>query len=293
VVDDVRKRGHDPTLTLYDRRVEAVTPDVIDAFRRDGAVCVRGAFSRAELALVESGIERNLAQPSARALVASGADDPGRFFEDFCNWTRIAEYEEFVRRSPAGEIAGALMGSRQVRLFHDHVLVKEPGTRQPTPWHQDQPYYNVEGFQTCSMWLPVDPVDRSSTLEFVAGSHRGPWLMPRAFMDNQAKWFPEGSLAELPDIDGNREAYDILAWELEPGDAVFFHMLTLHAAGGATRRRRAFSVRFLGDDVTHAPRPWKTSPDFPGLDDELPAGGPMDHPLFPVVWEDATAPAPA
>jgi ectoine hydroxylase-related dioxygenase (phytanoyl-CoA dioxygenase family) len=96
--------------------------------------------------------------------------------------------------------------------------------------------------------------------------------MPRSFMDDQAKWFPEGSLAELPDVEADRGAFEILAWELEPGDAVFFHMLTLHAAGGATTRRRAFSVRFLGDDATHAPRAWRSSPDFPGLADELPAG---------------------
>ena len=90
-----------------------------------------------------------------------------------------------------------------MRLYHDHVLVKEPGTKQRTPWHQDQPYYNVDGAQTCSVWMPVDPVDRESTLEFVAGSHRGPWLMPRTFMDNEAKWFPEGELEELPDIEGD------------------------------------------------------------------------------------------
>lgn len=265
--------------------MSTVSSELIEAFRHDGAVCVRGAFSPDEVALVERGIDRNLAEPSPRALVASRPDDPGRFFEDFCNWDRIPEYEEFVRISPAAEIAGRLMGSRHVRLFHDHVLVKEPSTRQPTPWHQDQPYYNVEGSQTCSMWMPVDPVDRASTLEFVAGSHLGPWLMPRTFMDNQAKWFPEGSLEELPDVESDRGAYEILAWELEPGDAVFFHMLTLHAAGGAERRRRAFSVRFLGDDVTHAPRPWKTSPEFPGLTEELPAGAPMEHPLFPLLWE--------
>ncbi len=262
-----------------------VSSELVDAFQRDGAVCVRGAFSPDEVALVERGIDRNLAEPSPRALVASGPDDPGRFFEDFCNWDRIPEYEQFVRTSPAAEVAGRLMGSRQVRLFHDHVLVKEPSTQQPTPWHQDQPYYNVEGSQTCSMWMPVDPVDRASTLEFVAGSHLGPWLMPRTFMDNQAKWFPEGSLEELPDVESDRGAYEILAWELEPGDAVFFHMLTLHAAGGAERRRRAFSVRFLGDDATHAPRPWKTSPEFPGLAEELPAGAPMEHRLFPLLWE--------
>ena len=62
-------------------------------------------------------------------------------------------------------------------------------------------------------------------------------------------------------------------------------MLTLHAAGGADRRRRAFSIRFIGDDVTHAPRRWTTSPEFPGLAETLPAGAPMDDPRFPVVWQ--------
>ncbi len=259
---------------------------LVEAFRRDGAICVRGAFSADEIVIAERGIERNLASPSERALVASRPDDPGRFFEDFCNWQRISELEELARGSAAAAIVGALTGSEKVRLYHDHVLVKEPGTKQRTPWHQDQPYYNVDGAQTCSVWLPVDPVSRTATLEFVAGSHLGPWLMPRTFMESEAKWFPEGSLADLPDIEADRDAYDIVGWELEPGDAVFFNMLTLHCAGGVEGpdRRRVLSLRFVGDDVTHAPRAWKTSPEFPGLADELPAGAPLDHPLFPVVW---------
>ena len=70
-------------------------------------------------------------------------------------------------------------------------------------------------------------------------------------------------------------------------------MLALHAAGpvDADRRRRVFSVRFLGDDIRHAPRAWKTSPDFPGLADELPAGAPMHHTLFPQVWPPLNAAA--
>jgi ectoine hydroxylase-related dioxygenase (phytanoyl-CoA dioxygenase family) len=135
--------------------------------------------------------------------------------------------------------------------------------------------------------MPVDPVPRESTLEFLAGSHCGPWLMPRSFMDDQAKWFPEGTLEELPAID--RATAPVLGWALEPGDAVFFHMLTLHAAAGSRTRRRAFSVRFLGDDVRHAPRAWTTSPPFPGLEQELAAGAPMAHPLFPIVWEASPA----
>jgi ectoine hydroxylase-related dioxygenase (phytanoyl-CoA dioxygenase family) len=268
----------------------AALPASVEAFRRDGAVCIRGALSGDDVALVEAAIERNLAEPSERALVASRPDDPGRFFEDFCNWRRLPELERFVRSSPVATIAGELIGADRVRFFHDHVLVKEPGTAQRTPWHQDQPYYNVDGTQTCSVWMPVDPVSRTSTLEFVAGSHLGPWLMPRTFMDNQAKWFPDGVLDELPDIESDRSAFEIIGWELEPGDAVFFNMLTLHCAAGVdgTRRRRALSLRFLGDDVTHAPREWKTSPDFSGLTDELAAGAPMDHALFPVVWERET-----
>lgn len=258
----------------------------VEAFQTDGAVMLRKLMTPDEVKLLRAGIDENLAHPSPRAKVASHRDDPGWFIEDFCCWQENEGYRRVIFESALGEAGGALMRSRCARLYHDHMLTKEPGTRQRTPWHQDQPYYNVSGHQNCSFWIPVDPVGRGSTLEFVAGSHLGPWLMPRTFMDAQARWFPEGSLADLPDIEGRRSAFRILGWELEPGDVVCFHMLTLHASGGvsAGRRRRVFSVRLLGDDMRHAPRRWKTSPDFPGLAEALPAGAPMEHPLFPVLW---------
>jgi ectoine hydroxylase-related dioxygenase (phytanoyl-CoA dioxygenase family) len=255
------------------------------SYRRDGAVCVRGAFSPQLVDLAREAIDANLAALSPYAKRASDARD-GAFVEDFCNWQRIAPMRQFIFQSPAAEIAAELMGAATVRLYHDHVLVKEPGTAQRTPWHQDLPYYNVDGRLNASMWFPVDPVARASTLEFVAGSHRGPWYLPRTFLDGEAKWFPDGTLTELPPIEERPDDFPVIGWELEPGDAVFFHMLTLHAAGGVGpgSRRRVLSVRFLGDDMVHAPRPWDTSPPFPGLAEELPAGAPLDHPLFPVLW---------
>ncbi len=278
------------TALLLERARAAITPDIAAAYLRDGAVCLRQMITPDEVTLLRRGIDANLAQPSPRAIVASRPDDPGFFIEDFCNWQHNADYRRFIFESPLAQATALLTGSRQVRLYHDHMLTKEPGTRTPTPWHQDQPYYNVSGMHNASFWIPVDPVRRASTLEFVAGSHQGPWLMPRTFMDHQAKWFPEGSLAELPDVHAHRSAHRILGWELEPGDLICFHMLALHASAGvdADRRRRVFSVRFLGDDMRHAPRSWKTSPDFPGLAGELPAGAVMDHPLFPLLV-DGTA----
>lgn len=255
-------------------------------YRRDGAICLRGVLGPALIDLLRDGIEHNRAHLSCRGNIASTEDDPGRFVEDFCTWQENDAYRRFIFDSGLAELAAQLMGSDIARLYHDHMLVKEPGTRQRTPWHQDQPYYNIDGAMNVSFWIPVDPVSRASCVEYVAGTHKGPWLVPRSFRDNQAKWFPEGSLADLPDIDSSRDAYDILGWDMQPGDLIAFHMLTLHGSAGVApgAMRRAFSVRFLGDDIVHAPRPWPSSPSFPGLEDEIPAGAPMEHPLFPILW---------
>ncbi|CAF0979350.1 unnamed protein product [Didymodactylos carnosus] len=262
-----------------------VTQNVVDEYQRDGAVCIRQILTQDEIDLLKSGIDRNLKHPSSRVKIASKPDDTGLFTEDFCNWQNNEYYKKFIFESSISIVAGLLMRSKTTRLYHDHMLVKEANTKQITPWHQDQPYYNIDGFQNCSIWIPVDPVSRYSTVEFIAGSHHGKWLMPRTFMDNKAKWFPEGTLEDLPDIENEREKYPIIGWELEPRDIVCFHMLTLHGARGADQRRRAFSVRFLGDDITHAPRTWKTSPEFEELSNELAVRAKMNHSLFPILWE--------
>ena len=256
-----------------------------EAFARDGVVCVRSVLDAGQVAAAARAIDAVLASPGPFAQVASGTDDPGTFTEDFCRWREIPEIEQLARHSRVPAIAAALMATPQVRFYHDHVLVKEGRTRQRTPWHQDQPYYNVDGHGV-SAWIPVDPVPEDGCLELVASSHRGPWLLPRTFLRGEARWFPEGTLAELPDIDAGRGAFDIRRFVLAPGDAIFFDLLTLHGAPGFPygTRRRILSLRYLSADARHAPRPWPTSPPFDGLDAELPAGAVMDHPLFPVVW---------
>lgn len=266
------------------------TSATVADYQRDGAVVLRGVLRPDEVQRLAQGIEDNLARPGPLALVASQADDPGRFVEDFCNWPHNPAYRDILFGSALPAVAARLMGSRQVRLYHDHLLVKEGGTRQITPWHQDQPYYNVDGRQNVSFWIPVDPVPLKSSLRFAAGSHAGTWYMPRSFRDQQARWFPPGSLAELPDLESDPRHRE-LAWALEPGDAVAFHMLTLHASRGTEpgQRRRVFSARYLGDDARHAPRPWRTSPPFPGLEGSLAAGAPMQDDRFPLVWTDDPA----
>jgi ectoine hydroxylase-related dioxygenase (phytanoyl-CoA dioxygenase family) len=262
-----------------------VAEGLAGAFARDGVVCIPSVLDPAEIAVAARGIDAVLASPGPLAQVASSADDPGAFTEDFCRWREIPEIERLARHSRVPAVAAALMATPVVRFYHDHVLVKEGRTRQRTPWHQDQPYYNVDGHGV-SAWIPVDPVPEDGCLELVASSHRGPWLLPRTFLRGEARWFPEGSLAELPDIEAGRSAFDIRRFDLRPGDAIFFDFLTVHGAPGFPypARRRILSLRYLSADARHAPRPWRTSPPFDGLEAELEAGAAMDHPLFPQVW---------
>lgn len=265
-----------------------VSDETVFDFARDGVVVLRNVVSAEELRRLERGVAYNLAHPGPLAGVASTDADPGRFFEDFCSWERIPEYQDFVRHSRLPAIAAQLIQSQQIRLYHDHVLVKECNTVQHTAWHQDQPYYNIEGRQNVSFWVPLDFVPKESSLQFVLGSQQpGIWYLPRTFLSKQAKWFPEGSLPEVPDMstDAAPPGARIASWSVQPGDVLAFHMLTLHGSAGTVPRRRAYSVRYIGDDIRHAPRSWRTSPEFPKLHDLLPAGAALDHPLFPVVYD--------
>src|SRR4051794_37970190 len=158
-----------------------IDSQLVEAFRRDGVVLLEGLLSAEEVATLAAGVDRNLHDISPLGINATRPGEPGAFVEDFRNWQRIPEYEQIVRSPALARAAAALMEARQVRLFHDHLLVKEAGTRDPSPWHQDQPYYSIDGAQTVSFWIPLDPVERPSALEFVAGSHDGRWYMPRSF----------------------------------------------------------------------------------------------------------------
>lgn len=260
-----------------------VDEDQRESFARDGACVLRGVFGE-WVETLRAGVARNMAEPGPDAKIYAGKTGAGRFFGDYCNWARIAEYRQFIFTSPAAAIGRQLMGSKTVRLFHEHVLVKEASADVATPWHQDQPYYCVDGRQTVSLWVPLDRVPRERTLEFVAGSHRwGKYFRPQRF--NGAALNDNDGLEPVPDIDGRRGDYTILGWALEPGDAVAFSYLTLHGApanSSPTEQRRAFSLRLVGDDVRYARRDGiVTSPPFRGV--TLAHGALMDAPEFPVL----------
>lgn len=260
-----------------------ITESQVESFEADGAVLVAGLF-REWVDTIRAGIERNMAEPGPYAAENLKEGESVRFFDDYCNWTRIPEFEAVMRNSAAGQVAARLIRSRRVQVFHDHVLVKEPGTSKSTPWHQDSPYYFVDGLQTVSFWSPMDPV-KAATLRCVAASHRWEkpvlptrWLSEKNFYPETDQYIP------VPDPDSDPDRYRILEWEMEPGDAIAFHYRILHGAHGnhSLTRRRAVSLRLVGDDARYITRAGPTSPPFPGHD--MVDGQRLREDWFPTIF---------
>jgi len=261
-----------------------LSTEQIERYRADGVTCLRAVVSPHWIEQLRAGVEENLRAPGPYARHYTPAGNPGRFFGDYCNWQRIPQYRAFFFESGIAELAGELMGSRKVNLYHEHVLVKEPGTLEKTPWHHDQPYYPVDGDHIVSLWIPLDPVPRESCVEFIAGSHRwGKWYAPKRFADS-AEHPGTGNMETIPDEATLRARYTMVSYDLQPGDCIAFHGLTVHGAPGnaLASRRRAFSARFTGDDARFVLREGFMSPPPPA--EGGPANGEaMDSAAFPVI----------
>ena len=263
----------------------SINDDVRDIYATQGAVCLRGLFTD-WVDVLKAGVERNKQEPGPYFSENVSGNDTGQFWDDYCNWQRIPEFKQFISESGAAEWAAQIMGSRSAQFFHEHVLVKEPNTSKPTPWHQDAPYYFVDGKQTVSFWLPLDPVSQEQTLRFVAASNQWPKLV------RPIKWLDEASFygeqkeqyMDLPELDGDDCGQTILEWDMQPGDAVLFDFRTVHGARGnfQSNRRRAFSMRWVGDDAVYTQRPGPTSPPFTGH--EMKAGQKLRQDWFPILW---------
>lgn len=259
-----------------------ITSEHTRNFSTNGAVLLKGAFSEF-VEDAQNAIEENIENPSWRERTYKPDDDGQAFFQDYVVWNKFDGYRNLVKNSEMASIAAKLMNSNTARIFHDHILVKEPGNSVVTPWHQDQPYYLCEGEQTISFWVPLDYIPRERTIEYIAGSHAwGKNFKPQRF--DGTDLFQGDKSEVVPDVANMRDQFDILGWEMNPGDAVAFHFRTLHGAPANTSkiRRRVISIRWVGDDARYAKRLGPTSPAFPDL--TYKDGDPFDGDEFPILF---------
>lgn len=260
-------------------------------FRENGVVFIENALDPTSIRMAEEAFNWSLAHPSPGAANFETKDSAATFYQDLANPKAVGAYRRMLEESPAADIAAALWGTPNVWFMYEQVFLKEGGESRRTPWHQDSSYLPIDGRDIAVVWISFEPVAKENALEFVRGSHRGVVYDGSRFdpNDDTAPLYGNGVLPRLPNIEAEREKWDIVSWAAKPGDVVVFHPAMLH--GGAPThgsiRRRTLSLRFFGDDATYKPHQTgieATTPPFrrePGQEDTRSALAKLPETLAP------------
>ncbi len=257
-----------------------VTEDMKRRFREDGVLHLPQLLEPTWLSLIAIGIRRNVNAPGPyRKRHYQGT--AREFYDDYCNYAAVPEYRMLLRDSPLVDVVAEVMETENLWLFYEQIFLKQGGLSRRTPWHQDLTYWCTTGIQLCGAWITLDKIPADQSLEFVRGSHLGPLYAGTSFdpNDETTPFYPDWP--RIPDIEANREQFDITSFAIEPGDVVIFHPAVLHGGGASEGRRRTLSVRFFGDDAIYEQRPGRTEPPYPGLEATCTPGQPLRGSWFP------------
>ena len=263
-----------------------VSDEAVDAFWRDGFVCLRDVGPAEWRARLAGPLEAALTSGEAADLGGlAGPDQAGLFSAGVDHWRTSEDFRAFAAESPLPRLAAGLLRSERVWLYEDSVLVKEPGSTLRTEMHTDASYFHAEGEAMATFWVPLDATDRSNgTLSFIRGSHR--WardFRPNLFVSPEPIPGTEGEV--VPDVLADPAMAPLVAsFDLQPGDLTVHHARTLHGApanGSVGRRRRAVSVRYCGDGCL-----WRTRPGVPAnpFQRAMVEGEPLGPPACRPVW---------
>jgi ectoine hydroxylase-related dioxygenase (phytanoyl-CoA dioxygenase family) len=279
--------------------LRTITRDEIEAYYRDGVLKLPGMFDEDWIEILNKGLDNNIETPTRRSRIWY-KDTSGRsMFYDHTAWQGIEEYRKFIFNSPAAQICGQLMGSATVNFFFDSVFVRSTGTQFETPWHQDEPYWSVEGYDACSLWMPLVPVKRKSSLSFVPGSHRLKTvfkqynfgdLNPVRKKNVDQVDFSDIAEQEFPDINADPVRFGVVSWDMQPGDCIAFNGRTMHGGSGKLDdgyELRVFTTKWVGDDIRIKFRDCGMDPDHSPdmIEKGLKPGDRLDTDLYPMIWK--------
>lgn len=277
-------------MTVMEQR--KLSKEEVVSFRTNGVVKVSGAVDPSWIPELLTVADVQLTKPSKWVNDVNAGASENRLFTDRYLWRHNDVIHRFVHDSGCARLAAQAMGSNSARFYFDHLLIKKVNTPTITPWHQDAPYWPFRGKQIASIWLALTPVTvEGSGMEFVRGSHLDDvYYLPEVFggaENKSGQWANEQQGVAVPDIEANREEYDIVSFDMAPGDALIFSAWILHGARGnssSTQDRVALSTRWLGDDVLWDPREGVDPTVDPAQVLVDPGTPPRDNSFFPEIF---------
>ena len=205
----------------------------VEKFNQDGAIFLKNIFDIKWIEILKRGIEKDIKNPSPRFKSHTLKSKVPVYLEDYWTWDLVPEFKDFVFNSPYAEIASELMSAKKINLVMDNWFLREAGSKSTTPFHHDISYFDMDGTM-CVLWLPLQVTGKDEGVALIKGSHLWNKLFLRVLFKDGHKvegneCIINGKKYELPpDILSNKEKYEFLKWDCEPGDCVIFDMRTLH-----------------------------------------------------------------
>jgi phytanoyl-CoA hydroxylase len=225
------------------------SPDELAAFQRDGFIVVRRLVDAEVVQRMRAATERDIQQTIGPIEYEADLQYPGAPASHQAAGGRTIRrlkqahsrdyvFTEWLIQSKLTGRLRQLLGPSLVcpLAHHNCVMTKHPDFSSDTGWHQDIRYWAFQRPDLVSVWLALIPeTERNGCLQVLPGSHR--WTIRPEQLD--AASFFRSDLAENQALIAQRKLV-----ELQPGDVLFFHALTLHAATRNFTRETKYSVVF-------------------------------------------------
>lgn len=288
-----------------------LTPDMFLEYRTSGAVLIKNHIKYSVLTELSGWIDEIYhSSEGHRTRVQDNELDAITTVLDYVS-AKHERMRSFISSGSLAGLAATLMGSASSQLILDQIFYKRKGPIMATPWHQDTPFLRVRGDELVRLWCPIDPSPRELTVQVVRGSHR--WNVVYNTLGETASVHPKSGreakittdivgdmmLPKAPDVRKYKDSFDVLSWDVEPGDILAFHGNILHGTDGCEdypSNRRALAVLYGGPNLQYYKPTGKAFPS-PGRvfgcrkDDIIPSGAPISQfsTAFPVCWQKSTS----
>ena len=276
------------------------TENLRDKFQTDGVICLPQLLSTAELEIMRTAWQWSIDNPG-RGATRLNPGAPGSFYGDLANPASFDPYHAANFDTCLAQTVASIWSKPDVWFMYEQVFFKTGGesdSARRTPWHQDLPYLPIEGNDLAVAWISFEHLSGDESLEFVRGSHRQTLYDGSKFdpADDILPLYGTGDLPRLPNIEADRKNWDIISFDVTPGDVVLFHPAMLH--GGAPvpagKTRRTLSLRYFGSSSKVAWRPGDTMEKIAKIGEgpnvhpmtlakKAGVGAPFEHPGFPKV----------
>ena len=137
---------------------------------------------------------------------------------------------------PSGAVTVRLVRVVMPLAHHNCIMTKQPRFSSETHWHQDIRYWSYQRPELVSVWIALGhETEENGCLYLIPGTQQMTFARPRL----------DDALFLRPELPENAALIERrVKAELEPGDVLFFHCRTFHAAGRNTTTQPKFSVVF-------------------------------------------------